>query len=313
VQKNIAAFGGDSKNVTLFGESAGGEDILALMTIPSARGLFAKAIVQSGGGWMRLPSLPEAEAEGGKIVAGLGVGSTATAAQLRNIPLQSLVNVALSGDGLGRLVVDGRLLALNPTQVFAQGEAAHVPLIIGSNSYEGSLLDMFDVKPSEVLSGFNADELTRARAIYGAGADDSALAHALFRDFNFAGPARWIARRCSVKAPVFLYRFSYIRERQTGRVPGASHGSEIPYVFDSWQQAPMQGAFLRPRDRAEVTILHNFWVAFARTSVPEYPGSPAWPAYRTSSDELMEFGTEGANVRASESSTLDFIERKGPS
>jgi len=306
VQKNISAFGGDPKNVTVFGESAGGQDILALLTAPSAKDLFAKAIVESGGGWMHLRSLQQAESTGDKIAGELGLGGTVTAEQLRGVPVQSLLKIGMAEDGL---IIDGRLLLHNPTLVFAHRQAAHVPMIIGSNSNDGSLLDTFEVKPSEVLSEFSADELTQARALYGTGADDAALAHDLFRDLNFAGPARWIARHDAASAPTFLYRFSYIREHQIGRVAGAGHGSEIPYVFDSWQQAPMQGAFLTARDRAEVTTVHSAWVAFAKTGAPAYPGSPIWPAYQASKDELFDFGVEAAVLRSSDASKLDFVER----
>ena len=305
VRKNIGGFGGDAKNVTLFGESAGGEDILALMTAPSAQGLFEKAIVESGGGWAHLPTLAEAEVEGSKMAGALGLGGGVTAEKMRNVPAEAVVKLAPNGIGL---VMDGRLLPSNPTRVFAQGRAAHVPLMIGSNDYEGSLMDAYDVKTSEVLGKFSGAELAQARAFYGSGMSDDALARALFRDLNFAGPARWVARQSSGSAPVFLYRFTYVRQRQMGRVAGASHGSEIPYVFDSWQQAPMQGTFLGPRDQAEVGVLHKAWVAFAVAGTPAYAGGPVWPAYRSASDELFEFGSEAAGVRGGEGGKLDFLQ-----
>jgi para-nitrobenzyl esterase len=189
-------------------------------------------------------------------------------------------------------VVDGRLLAATPVAQFAAGHFLHVPLLIGTNSDEGSLRNEA-VPPAEVLAAFTPAELASLRAAYGGPLDDAALARALFRDLNFAAPSRWVAERMSPVAPTFLYRFSYLRRSQRGHVPGASHGSEIPYVFDSWRQAPGGGALLPAEDWAEATRLHACWLAFAKTGTPACgapEGWPAWPRYAASSDELMDLG-----------------------
>ncbi len=184
-------------------------------------------------------------------------------------------------------VVDGRLLKDRPVSQVATGRFAHVPLMIGTNSDEGSLVD--EATPADILDSFTASELQSLRAAYGGSPEDAALARAIFRDLNFTAPSRWIAARSSEAAPTFLYRFSYLRRTQRGRVPGASHGSEIPYVFDSWRQSPSGGSLLPAEDRAEASRLHACWMAFARTGVPQGPDVPTWPRYQPAQDELLDF------------------------
>ncbi len=269
VRRNIAAFGGDPGNVTLFGESAGGEDVLQLMAAPSARGLFHKAIVQSGGGWSTTPSLAEAESRGAALATKLGLaGGTASAEQLRAIPTVDLV--ALSAN-VGP-VIDGRLIRRNAREAFARGAAAPVPLIIGSNSNEASLLGAAGLAPK------------------------AALARALFNDAVMGAPARWIAAKASARAPAWLYYFSYVPERQRGIRPGTNHASEIPFVFDSLDVVPGRTPLITPSERAEASLAHSCWVGFARAGRPDCAGGQAWPAYKPTTDQLLEFG-DPAGIR----------------
>jgi para-nitrobenzyl esterase len=197
---------------------------------------------------------------------------------------------------------------VQPELSFTEQRSAHVPFIIGWNSDEASLIDGPDLKPASILSPFGADELVKARTIYGTGSDDAALARAVFRDVNFAAPSRWAAGRAPEQTKVFLYRFSYVRQRQIGRVPGAPHGSEIPYVFDSWRQSPAGGRFLADADRAESAMLHACWVSFAKAGNPACPGVPAWPAYRKQDDDLLDFGSAAIVRRGQDARQLEFME-----
>ena len=155
VKRNIAAFGGDPANVTLFGESAGGEDALILMASPLARGLFAKVIVESGGGWSPPVTLGERERQGETLIAKAGAAKDATLAQLRALPVAALTGKSESLE-FGP-AVDGRLLPESVSQAFAAGHAAPAPLIIGTNSFEASLMASFKVPPARHSGGCAGD------------------------------------------------------------------------------------------------------------------------------------------------------------
>jgi para-nitrobenzyl esterase len=281
VKRNIKAFGGDPDNVTIFGESAGGWDTLTLMTTPAARGLFAKATVQSGGGWSAPVDLAAAETEGVGVAKSLGLPEDATADQLRAAPVEALA----AAHGRFNPIVDGRLITENATQAFARGDQAPVPLIIGSNSWEASLL------PPGGYAGYLAAASPETRAAYAdLVGDDAKLAQAMFTDGAMGAPARWIAARASAKAPAWLYYFSYVRVVRRGKIPGANHTSENPYVFDSQMGIPNYANEIVDDDRALAKLMHSCWVAFAKTGAPTCSGAPDWPAYTPASDRLMEFG-----------------------
>jgi para-nitrobenzyl esterase len=227
VKRNIRAFGGDPAQVTVAGESAGGESVLFLMTTPAAKGLFARAIVESGSGWYDYPPLDKAEAQGLALVKRAGAPDNADAATLRALPVSTLLSAA--GEGVG-VTVDGRLLKSSLAVSFAAGDAARVPLLIGSNSGEDSLLGRSD--PKEVLKSYSADQLAALRAAYGAEAsDDEALGRAIFRDAWMGAPARWFAGRQAARAPSYLYQFGYIPDLLRSRRRAAGHGFEMLFVF----------------------------------------------------------------------------------
>ena len=282
VQRNIAAFGGDPRNVTLFGESAGGANTLALMTTPAARGLFHRAIVQSGGGWSEGETLAQREVAGVALATRLGLPQDATLAQLRAIPGDQIV--ALAGRGVAGPTIDRRLFTQSPTRAFARGQAADLPLIIGSNSNEASL-----------VGGATAEIAAAApaaiRQAYPDVTTDAELGRQIFNDSSFGAPARWIARRQARGAPAWLYYFSYVPERQRQTRPGTNHASEVPFVFDSLDAVPGRTPLIRPSEREMARLAHSCWTAFARTGRPNCAGQ-AWPAYDPATDQLLEFGIE---------------------
>ena len=294
VKRNIAAFGGDPANVTVFGESAGGADTLQLLATPSARGLFARAIVQSGGGWSAPRTLAQAEARGAALATTLGVtGATADAGALRALPVQAILDAQTTGLGEYGPIVDGRLIRESPAQAFARGDAEAVPLIIGSNSNEASLRGPADAAAAAVAARAGP----ALRAVYAPdAASEAALGRAMFNDAVMGGPARWIAGKASQRAPAWLYYFSYVPERQRGVRPGTNHASEIPFVFDSLDAVPGRTPLITPSERAEAALAHACWVDFARSGRPACGGRQPWPAYTPAADALLEFG-DPAGVR----------------
>ena len=274
VRDNIAVFGGDPHNVTLCGESAGGEDTLALMTAVPARGLFQKAIVESGGGsWGPLPTLTQAQnGQGGED---------------------------------GSLVVDGHLLKESPLSAFAAGRAAHIPLIIGTNSEEGSLLGL-DPSTNDLFPQLSKDDLGKLAAIYGPQASsDSALARLVFRDGRFASEARWIASKVSAAgSPAYLYRFEYVLSALQPRRPGAFHASEIPFVFA--RMPPLQ---VNDDDLRIARALHGCWAAFAKTGKPKCDEAPEWPTFGPGSgNKWMVFDAHPSARALEDTAALDLLQ-----
>jgi para-nitrobenzyl esterase len=295
VQRNIGAFGGDAHNVTIAGESAGGLSVMYLMAAPSARGLFQRAIVQSGY-MITMPQLrsstyadwPDAETIGTQLANQLGATNLAS---LRAMSAAAIVEGTARTRYFPLGTIDGRLLPRQLVDVFDRGEQAHVPVLAGFNAGEIRSL-RFLLPPAP------ADAATYAREIRNRYGDlaDAFLARypgdtlsesmlATTRDAMYG----WTAERLTVKqtavgAASFLYFFDHGYPAMDDPGFHAFHGSEIPYVFATtaltrppWPPAPQT-----PEEQRMSNAMLSYWASFVRDGVPSADGEDAWRPYDSS-------------------------------
>ena len=307
VRNNIRAFGGDPGNVTLFGESAGGASVLALMTTPLAKGLFQKAIVQSGGGRgalmplreMRIdkPGLASAESVGQAFArkAGIGGDDAAALAKLRALPADQLVDGMDMGSMfndtyVGGPVRDGKIVSDTPDAIIRRAAQNKMPLMIGATSADLGGTQAND--KNALFAQFGA-QAARARAAYDptGEAGFAAVSSAVGADRMMVEPARYIARLVSAQGlPAYTYRFSYVATslRPAG---GASHASELPFVFDTVRAR--YGNEATPDDMATASAAMSYWVAFAKNGTPNTAGLPRWPAATSTGNAILDFTNAG--------------------
>ena len=272
VHDNIAAFGGDANNVTLFGNGAGATSIALLMLCGQSRDLFQKAILQSVPGRAQLPSLPKAEATGRQFVAALGQG-----ADLRVVaPARLLTAEKRLLDKSPRSfgpAMDGHLVTEDIAAGFAAGHQSRIPLIIGSNDDETRYDSELEIKDALSSSGVSVDEL---RQLYPDVARPAELAASFYTDKVFSEPVRLLARlHAATGAPTFRYRFAYVPEARRGN-PDEGHGRELQFIFGA-EGVPGAGIFSR-RDRDVANRMRSYWINFARNGDPNGAELPHWDA-----------------------------------
>jgi len=302
-KRNIAAFGGDPGNVTIFGESAGGMAVQKLMTSPPARGLFHKAAVQSGAGRENVvyldkpnpPGFPSAESEGADFIRKIGFDPK-TAADLRAIPAEAILN---AGDPStftgGGPIIDGRIIPMPVDQAFAAGAQAQIPFLVGYNSAEfPAKLEDLDASLARTLRATQAD-LPQLVATY---PDKDDMAARIMGDIIFAEPARYLAGLHSDRGqPTFLYRFDVVSSSVRDRYKGTPHAQERQYVFDTLHTSPYPAD---ENDAAQADFVGAYWTNFARTGDPNGPGLPQWPRYYSvAGDQLLDFTNDGPVAKAS--------------
>jgi para-nitrobenzyl esterase len=315
VQSNIRAFGGDAKNVTVFGESFGGGSVQILLLSPTAHGLFQRAIIESGGGRNKFGHIRErinnklpAEQTALAFAQANGIDGDGEEAlrRLRALSAEQVtngLNMATSkaqAATYGSSPLDGTIIVSDFVPAYAAGMQAHVPLLVGANSYElGGEKEVFGVSANrpdlegETLAPFG-DKAELARQVYDPErkGDWANLAVVIGSDRYNVEPSRLVARVWDkADTPVWEYRFSYVAQSMRETWDGAVHASEIPYVFDT--VSARYGADLTAQDESVARTMHAYWVAFAKTGKPEPEGLPKWPQYHTSEDMLMNFTGSG--------------------
>jgi len=307
VQKNIAAFGGNPANVTIFGESAGSWSVNVVQATPLAKGLFHRAIGESGAQFARTARLADAEKGGAALATAVGADSLKA---LRAVPADKILAVQSFRSGAN---VDGWVLPEDVRSIFTRKQQSDVPVLIGSNANEWTTLsnpaqfpktlDEFNSRMAAQFPGLAAE----LNAVYPVktDADIASAMLGLGRDQTFTLEMRTWARMVSAGGrKAFLYQFTRV---PPGPNPawGAYHASEIAYVFNNLSSRP----WATDADKRLADQMSSYWVNFATAGDPNGKGLPTWTPYDAATEPYLDLG-DAVQVRNHLlKAQLDFLEQ----
>lgn len=316
VKRNIAAFGGNPNNVTIFGFSAGGVSVHSMLASPQARGLFHKAIAHSGGSRDSVltarplradgvdPNYPvSAETIGMQFAKSMGIEGTdqAALARLRGLSADEVLRGASPQPGVTvpsyelTPILDGRLITETAETAYKARRQPRVPLMLGSNSAD-TAGNRIKARTKDEFFARYGQWSAEAKAAYDPdGTTDLATMVARANDdFGQAEPARFAANAFAANgSPVYLYMFSYVPTAMREQLrAGSPHGGDVSFAFGTLGTG--RGGPPTPEDLAVSRIAQSYWVNFARTGDPNGAGLPTWPRHVARKDQILTFRPDGS-------------------